>query len=29
MERFMLSSFDLAILVIVIAAVPFIIKAGR
>lgn len=29
MERLMLSLFDLAILVIVIAAVPFLIKAGR
>lgn len=29
MERHMLSLFDLAILLIVIAAVPFIIKAGR
>lgn len=29
MERLMLSLFDLAILVIVVAAVPFLIKAGR
>ena len=29
MERPMLSLFDLAILVIVIAAVPFLIRAGR
>lgn len=29
MERLMLSLFDLSILVIVIAAVPFLIKAGR
>jgi hypothetical protein len=29
MERHMLSLFDLAILVIVVAAVPFLIRAGR
>jgi hypothetical protein len=29
MERLMLSIFDLVILAIVIAAVPFLIKAGR